>query len=73
MPQPTNDTCSHIWDKEMGVRTKSKPWIGLKSHLERTCVKCKTVQRYDGGKYGFHGWFTSPDSPDYSKFYATNQ
>jgi hypothetical protein len=50
--------CKHQWDKETGTRTKSKPWIGLKSRWERKCKICGKIEVFSDGRNGFTGWFS---------------
>lgn len=50
--------CKHEWDKNTGIRTKSKPWCGIKSRWERKCKKCGILEIYSDGRDGFHGWFS---------------
>ena len=54
-----NSTCIHTWDKDTGIKSQAKPWIGIKSRWIRTCTKCGYKEYYtnDGT---FHGWFSTP-------------
>lgn len=48
---------NHKWDKETGEKTKSKPWAGLRSRCERTCIECGKVEEWNTGPV-FFGWYS---------------
>jgi hypothetical protein len=48
--------CKHKWDREKGKRTKSRPWVGIKSRIIRTCIICGYREEFNKGPI-FFGWY----------------
>jgi len=51
----SQENCTHIWDKESGIKKEGKPWVKIPSRYERKCQKCGLLERWVKNFLG-NGW-----------------